>query len=111
MKTGLHRLIEWVDKEISESNGLGGTIALDNCRSMAETLIDEENTKMKPLTDEDVEFMQSCNMYITTMNGFFEGKIKCVKIMTENSEGAILEPNDLLKLSDILFRYVKSAIQ
>jgi len=64
------------------------------------------------ITDEDIEFMQACNMYPSNSHEFFGNKtINVIKIMTENSEGAILDPDDLLKLSDILFRYVKSAAQ
>jgi len=53
------------------------------------------------VTKEDIEFMKECNMYPHLYNG----KENAAKIMTEDSEGSFLEPSDLLKLSDILFRY------
>lgn len=57
----------------------------------------------KPVTEEEKKFMMECNMYPT----YYLNELRGVTIMTEDSEGALLDPDDLLKLADILKRYAK----
>ena len=56
-----------------------------------------------PITDAETAFMQECCLYAH----YYDGKLIAAKVLTEDSEGPFLDANDLLRLSDVLYRYVK----
>ena len=56
---------------------------------------------INPFTDDDRLFMQECDIYPRFDGGEENGAV----ILTEDSEGAVLSREDLIKLSLILFKY------
>ncbi len=56
------------------------------------------------ITLEDIKFLKDCNM----SPHYHDGKVTAIKILGEDFEGSFLTPDDLLKLADVLFRYVKN---
>jgi len=103
-KTGLEKLL---DSLVYQSLACGqGTerYILSGIIDYTKKLIEEES---KPITKEDVQFMTECNMH----PHYYNGKICAVKILTEDSEGSLIDPKELLKLSDILIRYVNKGIE
>lgn len=63
----------------------------------------EEMNSDNRITKEEVEFMENCNLYRQYCG---KHELNGAKILTENDEGANMDSEDILKLSDILYRYV-----
>ena len=70
-------------------------------------VIEGSKAKNNPITKDEVQFMTECNMH----PHYYDGKVCAVKILTEDSEGSFLEPDNLLKLSGILIRFVNEGIE
>ena len=60
-------------------------------------------TGLLPITDAERTSLQDCCIY----PHYYDGKEIAAKILTEDSEGSFLDPEDLIRLSDVLYRYVK----
>jgi hypothetical protein len=56
---------------------------------------------MAELTEKEVKFLISCDMYRTYEND----KLSAITIITENEKGALLCKEDLIKLIEILKKY------
>ena len=73
--------------------------ALENINNEAEALPMLGVMHSLPVTQDDIDFMVGCNIH--------PHSFKSAKILTDNDEGAYMDTEDLIKLSDILYRYAK----
>lgn len=60
---------------------------------------EQKENDAAPLTQEEEDFLRDCNFYPHVKGA--------AKILTENDEGAYMDNDDLIKLSDIIYRYAK----
>ena len=88
MKTELLKIAQDLEK---------GTITEIEARKLLFRLL---NVRFSlPCSDEDEQFMIECDIY---------PQIEGARIMGEDFEGVFLDYDNLHKLSDVLYRYVKS---
>ena len=69
----------------------------------SQTIAKPNISRLLPITDTERTFMKECCIH----PHYYDGKEIAAKILTEDSEGSFLDPEDLLRLSDVLYRYVK----
>lgn len=69
----------------------------------SQTIAKPNVSRPLPITDAETAFMQECCLYAH----YYDGKLIAAKILTKDSEGPLLDADDSLRLSDVLYRYVK----
>jgi predicted transcriptional regulator of viral defense system len=75
----------------------------DEVTMSSQTIAKPNVSCLLPITDAERTFMKECCIH----PHYYDGKEIAAKILTEDSEGSFLDPEDLLRLSDVLYRYVK----